>query len=438
MTSVRNPWLWVPSLYFAEAVPYAMVTFVSRTMYKQLGVSNTQIALYVGLLGWPWVIKPLWGPLVDVLHTKRRWVVTTQLMIAVALSMLATAIQLESFLLLSALVLCIVAFASATHDIAADGFYMLATSSHEQAWFVGIRSTFYRLGWICCQGLLVVFAGVQEKRLDNVPDAWSLTCFTAAGVFLLLFVFHTFVLPKPLRDRSAAAVGSRPLGQEFADTFVSFFRKPQIVSALAFFLLFRFAESQLVAMKSPFFLDPIAEGGLALGTEQVGWLDGTIGVVMLLVGGVLGGWAAARFGLRACLWWMVLAINAPNLVYVYLSTVQPEDVRVIAAAVGLEQFGYGFGFAGYMLYMLYVAQGERETAHYAICTGFMALGMMLPGMVSGALADWLGYQEFFWWVLLATIPSFAVTALVKVDRVFGRQDTDETATPPSQESDSSA
>jgi PAT family beta-lactamase induction signal transducer AmpG len=419
MKAPRHPWLWIPSLYFAEAIPYAMVTFVSRTMYKRLDVSNTEIAFYVGLLGWPWVVKPLWGPLVDILYTKRGWILSTQLILAISLSMMAAAVQLDAFLLASLVVLSVVAFASATHDIAADGFYMLATSSHEQAWYVGIRSTFYRLGWIVCQGLLVVFAGYLERTLDSVPKAWSTTSLVVGGGFALLFVYHALILPRPARDRVGGRVGVGDVAREFGTTFASFFRRRGIGVTLAFLLLYRFAEAQLGAMKSPFFLDPRTAGGLGLTTEQVGWLDGTIGVVMLLVGGILGGWAAARFGLRSCLWVMVLAINVPNLAYVYLATFQPTDFWRIVAAVGIEQFGYGFGFAGYMLYMLYISQGSHETAHYALCTGFMALGIMLPGMFSGVLADRWGYPLFYWWVLVATIPSFIVTMLIHVDPQFG-------------------
>ncbi len=428
----RNPWSWIPTLYFTQAIPYAMVSFVSRVFYKNMEVSNTEIAFYVGLLGWPWVIKPLWSPLVDVLRTKRWWILTTQFSLALGFAGIALIVQRSDFFFWSLAIFSIVALASATHDIAADGFYMLASSSHEQAKFVGIRSTFWRAGWIFCEGALVVYAGYRARVAGDYSTAWSMTFAIAALCFLAMLIYHSFILPRPTRDVPQKDHGAGMIMREFGETFSSFFQKKNIFIILAFILFYRFSEAQLVALKSPFLLDAREVGGLGLSTEQIGWLNGVVGIALLLTGGVLSGLAAAKHGLKAWLWWMVVAINAPNLAYIYLSVVQPEDFRWICVAVAFEQFGYGFGFGGYMLYLLYVARGNHETAHYAICTGFMALGIIVPGLWAGALQASVGYQNFFIWVMLATIPSFLVCWLIPLDAEFGRKtdvpDPTETAT----------
>jgi PAT family beta-lactamase induction signal transducer AmpG len=426
MKPARNPWWWVPSLYFAEGVPYVVVMTVSVVMFKRLGASNTEIGLYTSWLYLPWVIKPLWSPLVDVLRTKRWWIISMQLLIGAGLCGVALAVPTSNFIRYTMAFYWLMAFSSATHDIAADGFYMLGMSSHDQAWFVGIRSTFYRLAMIAGQGLLVMLAGMLETSIGT-PRAWSAVFFLLAGLFLALCAYHQIVLPRPAADAPRPRDERRDLTVEFSDTFAAFFRKPQIVATLAFLLFFRFAEGQIVKMAQPFMLDTAAAGGLELETSQVGFIYGTVGVLMLTLGGITGGFLAAWHGLRFWLWWMVAAINVPNAVYVYLATMQPTNPWLINGAVAIEQFGYGFGFTAYLLFMLYVSRGKHETAHYALCTGLMALGMMLPGMVSGALADWLGYRSFFWWVLLATIPSFAVTMFVEIDRDYGRRTADEIA-----------
>ena len=415
----RSPWAWIPSLYFAEGIPYVVVMTVSVIMYKRLGVSNTEIALYTSWLYLPWVIKPLWSPLVDVLKTKRWWIVAMQLLIGGGLAGVALTLPLDDYLRYSLALLWLLAFSSATHDIAADGFYMLGLSERQQAFFVGIRSTFYRLAMITGQGLLVMLAGYLETSTGDVPLAWSITFFTLAGLFVFFFLYHGVMLPRPAADTTRHVHSLRQVFAGFAEVFSSFFRKDRIGIILAFLLLFRFAEAQLVKMASPFLLDGAAAGGLGLGTSQVGFVYGTVGVVMLTLGGLLGGFLASRNGLRYWLWWMVLAINLPNAVYIFLSFVQPESFWLVNLAVGVEQFGYGFGFTAYMLYMIYVSQGEHETAHFALCTGFMALGMMVPGMFSGWLQELLGYQTFFVWVMLATIPSFLVAWLIPLRRDFG-------------------
>ncbi len=421
--TVRSPWSWVPSLYFAEGVPYVVIITVSVIMYKRLGISNTDIALYTSLLYLPWVIKPLWSPLVDMLGTKRRWIVTFELLIGIALGGVAFVLPLPMFFQLTLGVFWLMAFASATHDIAADGFYMLGLDAHQQVAFVGIRSTFYRVAMISGQGLLVVVAGYLEERSGgNLPLAWAITFAVLSAVFLCLFVYHRFMLPYPAIDRptGVAASGKGRL-QEFFAIFAEFFRKREILSVLAFLLLYRFGEVQLVKLVPPFLLDPLARGGLGLSTSEVGFVYGTIGIIALTCGGLLGGYAASRGGMRAWLWPMVVILHVPDLMFVYLSHYQPQNLLLINIAVALEQFGYGFGFTAYMLFMILVAEGEHKTAHYAICTGIMALGQMVPGMFSGMLADWLGYRMFFLWVILSTIPGFAVAALIRVPADFGKK-----------------
>ena len=431
----RGPWSWIPSLYFASGLPYVVVMTVSVIMYKRLGISNTDIALYTSWLYLPWVFKPFWSPFVDILKTKRSWIIAMQLLIGAGLAGVALTLPGNDFFKISLAFLWLLAFSSATHDIAADGFYMLGLSKHDQTWFVGIRSTFYRLAMIAGQGLLIMLAGLMERTMQaevtgaasnagaspepGTALAWAITFYIMAGLFIAFAAWHRFVLPRPATDVPTLHETYADVMRDFLLTFTSFFRKPKIGLILAFLLLFRFSEAQLAKLAAPFLLDSGEVGGLALSTGQVGFAYGTIGVIMLTLGGILGGFVAARHGLKRWLLWMVIAINLPNVVYIFLSSALPESFLVINLAVGVEQFGYGFGFAAYMLYMLYVSNGAHQTAHYAICTGFMAFGMMIPGMFSGWLQELIGYQYFFIWVLIATVPSFIVTLLIPLDRKFG-------------------
>ena len=616
--SKRSPWWWVPSLYYAEGIPYITVMTVSVIMYKRLGISNTDIALYTSWLYLPWVIKPLWSPIVDIFKTKRFWIVTMQLLIGAGLGGVALTVPLPSFFQYTLAFFWLLAFSSATHDIAADGFYMLGLNQHDQAWFVGVRSTFYRFAMITGQGLLIIFAGFVESNsgLDNVsvqvfsnpqaqeievmhpdsltlgfdeqkmyivtypetleintrsmprtevdsllrfaydwnkthgfikeekgrsaaeiaagpswwqgrivqpleqwirsrfgqeqpqivtdeagnigviyfhlsqrpkenqtvvmnfgrssgdksiflvdsppigsrlefnqrnwnkpamaviqldpklkresnaeftgqagniPLAWSLTFFFLAGLFVLFFIYHKVILPFPSTDKAVIVGKTKNIFKEFIDTFVLFFKKDRILIILGFLLLYRFAESQLVKLASPFLLDRQELGGLALTTGEVGFIYGTIGLLSLTLGGLLGGFVAARHGLKFWLWPMALAINVPNIAYIYLSYALPDNFWIINMCVAAEQFGYGFGFTAYMLYMIYVSEGDHKTSHFAITTAFMALGMMIPGMFSGWLQELIGYQHFFLWVMLATIPGFIIIALIPLDKDFGKK-----------------
>ena len=415
----KGVWWWVPSLYFGQGIPYVVVMTLSVIMYKNLNVSNTDIALYTSWLYLPWVIKPLWSPLVDMFHTKRLWIVVLQCLIGASLALVALTIQLPAFFQITLAVFWLLAFSSATHDIAADGFYMLALPQHEQAALVGVRSTFYRLAMIAGQGGLVFLAGRLTEISGNPALAWSIVMFVLAALFVALSVYHFFILPRPSSDH--AIRHTNDVAQDFFATFKAFFNKPDILLILGFLLTYRLGEAQLLKLATPFMLDPLSKGGLGMSTAEVGIVYGTIGILALTLGGLLGGAAIAKFGLRRMLWIMVLSVHVPDLVFVYLSTVLPTNLYLIGATIAAEQFGYGFGFAAYLLYMIMVSEGENKTAHYAICTGFMALGMMLPGMASGWIQSQLGYQHFFVWVCIATIPSFWIASLLKIDAEFGKK-----------------
>ena len=420
--SPRSPWSWIPTLYLAEGLPYVVVMTVSVIMYKGLGVSNTDLALTTSWLYLPWVIKPLWSPVVDILATRRRWIWATQLGVAVAVAGVALAVPGPRFLAGTLVFFWMLALDSATHDIAADGFYMLATTERQQSFFVGVRSTFYRIA-VSAGGLLVVLAGALQARTGDLRLGWSVALGVLGGLFVLFGLWHRLVLPRPAADRPGEARRIPQFTREFLATFGSFFRKPRIALLVAFLLLYRFGEAQLVKMAPPFLLDARTHGGLGLDTARVGFIYGTMGPIALALGGILGGLAVSRHGLKAWLWPMLLAIHLPDATFIYLAYAQPSSPWVVQLCVAIEQFGYGFGFSAYVLYMIRIARGEHQTAHYAICTGFMALGMMVPGMWSGWLADWIGYRHFFVWVILATVPSFLVVLGLPLERDFGRKTT---------------
>ncbi len=613
----RNAWKWIPSLYFTEGLPYVAVMTISVIMYKRLGISNTDIALYTSWLYLPWIIKPLWSPIVDNLSTKRFWTIIMQLVIGVSFGAIGLSIPAPDFFKYTLIFFWLVAFSSATHDIAADGFYMLGLSKHQQAFFVGIRSLFYRFAMIFGQGILIIFAGylesnsgfkttitvnadsisvvqftdaesfiakrdstlkdfrilssVSELKLsyknvpssyadsliafaknwneennfidkpvattdagtnleaepswfrkhfiipleiflktnfgenkftdeqsdstgnialvwvgisdyDNTPgeiivhvdqtsgdksialisggrfsfnnnnfdkplalliqldnklseaseaeftvqtgnitSAWSITFYLLGVMFIVFFIYHKFILPYPVEDYRRTLTKRSQLLKNFASTFIIFFKKKNVIAAIGFILLYRFAEAQLVKLAAPFLLDNFSKGGLNLTTGQVGFVYGTVGVIALAAGGILGGIVASRNGLKYWIWWMIAAINVPDLVYVFLSFTQPVDFILINVCVAVEQFGYGFGFTAFLLFLIYISDGEHKTSHYAIATGIMALGMMLPGMFSGWLQELIGYKSFFVWVCISTIPCFVMALFIKVDPEFGKK-----------------
>ena len=439
MKHPQSPWWWVPTLYFAEGIPYFIVNNISVTMFTKMGVPNGEMALFTSLLYLPWTIKPLWSPFVDIIKTKRWWILAMQLLMSAAFVLLTLTIPHPSAAVIASghtpinlftitlLLFIITAFASATHDIAADGFYMLALSEDKQSFFVGIRSTFYRLSSIFGQGVLVYIAGSLEKSTGNIPMSWQVTMGITAALFTAISLYHTFALPKPGRDAQRTADGKpQTFGEvlsEFGHTFYTYFHKPGVWLAIVFMLLYRLPEAFLLKMVNPFLLGTTATGGLALDTDTVGIVYGTIGVIALTVGGIIGGIAASRWGLKKALWPMAASMTLPCATFVYLSICLPHDLVVISTCVAVEQFGYGFGFTAYMLYMMHFSEGKYVTAHYAICTAFMALSMMLPGLVAGYIEEAIGYRDFFWMVMACCLATVVMTMLVrrKIEPEYGKK-----------------
>ena len=417
----RHPWWWIPTLYFAEGLPYMAVMTISTVMYKCLGIGNTEIAFYTAWLYLPWVIKPFWSPFVDIIRSKRWWVLAMQWAIAIAMASIAFALPASGFFQATLALFWLMAFASATHDIAADGFYMLALTEHQQSLFVGIRSLFYRISMVVGQGVLVVVAAFVSDAWAQPKAGWIVVFGILAAFFALVASYHSFALPRPAADAMRSPRSRGEVLREFTETFVAFFRKPQVGVALTFMLLYRLPEAQLVKMITPFMLDPTESGGLGLTPDQVGLVYGTIGVIGLMLGGIVGGLAAARRGLRYWLHPMAWSMSLTCLTFVYLAVAQPSAIWEIYLCVFVEQFGYGFGFTAYMLYLIYFSAGRFKTAHYSICTGFMALGMMLPGMAAGWITDHFSYVAFFIWTMVCCVATIGVCYLIHVDKNFGKK-----------------
>ena len=421
----RNPWTWVPTLYFAEGLPYVAVMTISLILYKQLGLSNAEITFYTSWLYLPWVIKPLWSPFIDVVKTKRWWITGMQLLIGAAFGGVAFTIPTSFWLQGSLFFFWVMAFSSATHDIAADGFYMLGLDQHQQAWFVGIRSTFYRLATIFGQGVLVMIAGnLQVVFRNTIRYSWSLMFYGVAGLFIALWLYHSYILPKPKDDKGMEKLDGSKLMSELKHTVVTFFTKmpvKEVTIAILFMLLYRMPEGLLAKVSSLFLIDSHGAGGLGLSPQEYGLVQGTVGIIGLTLGGILGGMAAGKDGLKKWLWPMVFAITIPDFVYVYMSYALPDSLLVVNICVFFEQFGYGFGFTAYMLYLIYFSQGEYKTSHYALCTALMALSMMIPGLFAGALQEAVGYRSFFIIVMIFCAVTFIVSRLVKIDPEFGKK-----------------
>ena len=414
-----SSWSWVPSLYFAEGLPYVLIVTVSAIMFKQMGVGNAEVALYTSWLYLPWVIKPLWSPFVDLIRTKRWWLLLTQTILGAGLAAIALTLNTSGFLKWSLAIMWLLAFSSATHDISIDGFYLLGLNDGEHSLFVGIRNTAYRIAMIAGQGGLLMLVGLFQKS-HSTAFAWSLGFLIAGGLMLLLALYHSTVLPYPAMD-SKYGISGKDILKEFGSTFLSYFRKPDIVTALLFILLFRFPEAQIGKISPLFLVDSIENGGLGLTTGQLGLAQGTFGVIGLLLGGILGGITLSVFGLKKCIWYMVAAISLPDLVYVYLSWWPTGNMTAVCSCIFVEQFGYGFGFTAYTLFLMYFARGQHSTSHYAISTGIMALGMMLPGMVSGWLQEVMGYRIFFIWIIACCAVTCVVSALIKYEPDFGKK-----------------
>lgn len=447
----RNPWAWIPTLYFAQGIPFIFINMVTMVLFTQLGMSETDATLYTGWLYLPWVIKPFWGPIVDIIRTKRWWTVTMQICVAVGLAAIAFTLplpnkeEIAAGLPVNAFMLClffyfITAFCSATHDIASDGFYMLALNTSEQSMFVGIRSTFYRCANVFGQGGLVILAGILQTQTGDVALGWKYTVIICAVFFAVVSLYHAFILPAPVADKAVGGGDSnkKSVGdilKEFSGSFVTFFQKKHVVLAMLFMLLYRLPEAQVVKLCQPFLLASRDAGGLGMTQTEVGFAYGTLAIIGLTIGGIIGGIVASKGGLKKWIWPMALATSLNCVAYIILSNVQPSYAEIggkaiIFSAIVLEQFAYGFGFTAFMLYMMYFADGPYKTSHYAICTAFMALGMMLPGMAAGFIKEEMlgnSYINFFWWVLACNFATWAVTALVRkhIDPKYGAKQVEE-------------
>ncbi len=420
MKTDNSPWYWIPVLNFASGLPYAIIISVSVLMYKNLGINNEDIGIYTSLLYLPWVIKPLWSPFIDLYSTKRKWFLSMQMLISLAFLIVGLTIPLSNFFVISLAVFWVAAFASASNDVASDGFYLMVLEKDQQSFFLGIRSTFYRLSMLTGNGLIVVIAGYLEQEYGDKQKAWSYTMVIVGLIMTVITIYNYFSTPKIesiIVETKAESVSSKSFGAVFA----TFFQKKQIGLVLAFILLFRLGESQLLKMLTPFLIDPITAGGMGLTTQDVGVIYGTFGVLSLTIGGILGGIVISRDGLGKWMLPMILAMHLPIIGFILLSHFHPGSVFYIYATVIAEQFGYGFGFAAFMMYLIYVADGESKTSHYSIATGFMALGMMLPGMLSGYIQEYLGYGNFFIWVFLATIPGLILSRFLIFPTDFGKK-----------------
>ena len=402
-----SPWAWVPTLYLAEGIPYFLVTSVSVTLFAQLGMPNAQMALFTSLIAFPWVIKPLWSPFVDVIRTKRWWVLMMQTVMAVTVLLLAL-LAPRGWYTIALILFTITAFCSATHDIAADGYYMLALSEKQQSAYVGLRSTFYRIANIFCQSILLMLVGWLQARTD-ITSSWTYALLLCALIMAGVAVWHLWAMPDV--EVRGERLEVRDIWHEVGQVFVDFFRKPQIVLALCFMLLYRLPEALLLKLCNPFFLAPVEEGGLGITVGTIGQITG-VGVVLMLLGGIGGGLWASRTGLKKAILPMALCLTLPCIVYVFFAQYQPSAFWVLCLCVGLEQLGYGLGYTACMLYMIHVADGSHKTAHFSICTAFMFLGLMLPGMAAGYIQEAAGYLGFFWIVMITCIPSILITYLV--------------------------
>lgn len=420
MKTDNTPWFWIPLLNFASGLPYAVIISVSVIMYKNLGISNEDIGIYTSLLYLPWVIKPLWSPFIELNGTKRKWFLSMQLLISIAFLLVGFTIPTNGFFMMSLAIFWVAAFASASNDIASDGFYLLALKKEQQSFFLGIRSTFYRLSLLAGNGLIVLFAGYLEHKYGDNTKAWSYTMI-AVGLLMIFITLYNFIFTPKTEINAVENSQEAHHNQNFGTVFTSFFKKKQIGLVLAFILVFRLGESQLLKMLSPFLLDGKEIGGMGLDTEAVGIIYGTFGVGALTLGGILGGIAISKQGLTKWMLPMFLAMHLPIIGFILLAFFHPTSIYYIYAVVILEQFGYGFGFTAFMMYLIHVAEGESKTAHYALATGFMAMGMMLPGMLSGYIQHYLGYQNFFIWVLIATIPGLILSRFLIFPKDFGKK-----------------
>jgi PAT family beta-lactamase induction signal transducer AmpG len=417
-----HPLLWVPSLYFAMGTPMIAVSVVAAIVYKNLGLSNAEIGLYTGSMYLPWVLKPLWAPLLELYGTKRSFVITMELVMVITFSLLALSLRLPLWLPLSIAFFWMTAFASATHDIAGDGVYITSSSPREQALFIGVQGLFWNLGRILVAGLLVsltqylydAFKGGEHTGAGPDPAwraAWMCVMFIIAGILAAAALYHWAVLPTGSRATDAPKTLAHAVHTTL-QAWVSFFKKPGIWMMIAAVFFYRFAEGFIEKIGPIFLIEARDKGGLGLDNLWLGNINGTIGMLGFVGGTLFGGALAARFGLKRMFVPLALALNVPHVTYYFLSHWMPTDLVLITAVVTIEKIGYGMGTCGMMLYMMQqLAPGPYKTAHYAFATGIMALCMMLTGSISGYVEEWLGYRDFFALVLALSVPPVIIAWL---------------------------
>lgn len=417
----KSPWFWIPTVYIAEGLPYFAVNTLTVLMYNNLGISKSEMAFFTGWLYLPWVIKPFWSPFIDIFKTKRWWTLTMQLLITLCMSAIIFLLLLPGYFATTLIAFWFMAFFSATHDIAADGYYMIELDNTQQAAYVGVRSTFYRIASVLGQGGLVILAGTLESHTGNIPLAWSTTFGVLSALFLIIFLWNSRFMPRANDDGPLPGVSANSILKDFASTFITFFQKKNIYVAIAFMLLYRLPEAFCLKLVQPFLVDSKNMGGLGLTTQEVGFVNGTVGVIALLTGGIVGGLMIAKGGLKKWIWPMAICHTLTCGVYCWLAWALPSNFLTICTAIAIEQFGYGFGFTAFMMYLMYFSRGESQTSHYAFCTAFMALGMMIPGMAAGWLYEHFAsnplfnatsYLNFFWFVMITCLATFAVVALI--------------------------
>ncbi len=415
---------WVLTSNFSEGVPYAIVNIMMVAMFADLGLDAGTVTLLTSLLSLPWAVKALWSPVVDTVGTKRNWMLWMQAVMAVVLGLAALSLGLESWLVPLVVCAALTAFASATYDISCDGYYMLALDEHDQSFLVGFRSFAYRLGMLLVTGGLTALAGWWMQSEGDVTDpatafsAWSHTLFAAAALFAVLCLLHSFLLPVVESRTSLSETSSPTVGNAMADTVRTFFSKPGLGFMFLFLFTYRLGEAFLSKTSILFLKAPVAQGGIGLDNAQYGLLYGTIGILSLVVGGILGGIAVSSGGksrmesLRRWIIPMAIALNVPDLLYIWMSYAQPSSLWTVGTCVAIEQFGYGFGFTAYTIYLLECAQGPWKTAHYAFLTALMAVGMMIPSAISGYCMNALSYPHFFLLTVLLTVPGFIVSFML--------------------------
>ena len=428
----RSPITWVPTAYFAMGLPFVVLNMVTVLMFKGLGVDDKLITFWTSLILLPWTLKPLWSPFLELFKTKKFFVVTTQLITGVTFGLVAFSLNLPHFFSISIALLAIIAFSGATHDIACDGVYMSELSSSEQAKYIGWQGAFYNIAKVIATGGLVYAAGIviehfsqgsQESAVVLAANqkAWMIIMAMLCGSMVLLGIYHIFMLPSTPQKKGENSRNARQVMRELIGVLTDFFRKSHIVYYLLFIILYRFAEGFVMKIVPLFLKADRAMGGLGLSEKEIGLYYGIYGAAAFVLGSLLAGYYISARGLKKTLFSLCCIFNLPFVVYALLATFQPESHVLIAGGIVFEYFGYGFGFVGLTLFMMQqVAPGKHPMAHYAFASGIMNLGVMLPGMMSGwvceTLGKWFdkpgGYEPFFIFVLIATIPAFLMTYFV--------------------------